>query len=481
MNYNVKIKNKDISIEKELKLKYLPNEDQMNAIHHIVAFIHSKEKTCVLNGSAGTGKTFTTKIIIALLKKYTDYDVVLAAPTHKAKVVLQRLSGENSVTTIHSLLGLKPNVKLDLFDAKNLIFLDDIKINIEKRPTLYIVDEASMINNDLYDLLMDKLKKEYHQNKILYLGDIKQLRPVKQEEKSKVFFQTEYPGFTLTKIVRQGENNNLLDYLDVLRKNSVDSFASNYDDKNGIIVYEELKPFLSQLKKQYSNWNIQSEPFKNKCLCYTNKKVTQFNNAIRKILNKNETIEIGDLLTGYDNYNNTSVDFEDDDIRANLFNSNDYVVIDILPQFIDIPYYSKLKGYKLNLLDTVDNSEHIIYLLDPELPNKTYDALGETLERIRISAINSYRRNDRSRYWSMWYKFKDYFATFKDLTFEGRVIKKATLGYGYAITVHKSQGSSYENVFIDMTDIRSCPDINDLRPLQYVSISRAQNYVYVYQ
>jgi hypothetical protein len=48
----------------------------------------------------------------------------------------------------------------------------------------------------------------------------------------------------------------------------------------------------------------------------------------------------------------------------------------------------------------------------------------------------------------------------------------AELNYGYCITVHKSQGSTFKNVFIDMNDILTNNNINETSKCLYTSITR---------
>ena len=49
------------------------------------------------------------------------------------------------------------------------------------------------------------------------------------------------------------------------------------------------------------------------------------------------------------------------------------------------------------------------------------------------------------------------------------------------MTVHKSQGSSINNVFIDMKDVSICRDKEELRQLQYVGVSRTKTNCYILQ
>ncbi len=48
----------------------------------------------------------------------------------------------------------------------------------------------------------------------------------------------------------------------------------------------------------------------------------------------------------------------------------------------------------------------------------------------------------------------------------------------HACTIHKSQGSTYENVYIDLDSFKACKDRETLARLLYVAVSRAKNHVY---
>ena len=73
------------------------------------------------------------------------------------------------------------------------------------------------------------------------------------------------------------------------------------------------------------------------------------------------------------------------------------------------------------------------------------------------------------------------FASPIDLIYDGRVIKKKTFDYGYAISSHRAQGSGYQNVMVDMKDISICRNPEERRQLQYVAISRTKKDLYILQ
>ena len=72
------------------------------------------------------------------------------------------------------------------------------------------------------------------------------------------------------------------------------------------------------------------------------------------------------------------------------------------------------------------------------------------------------------------YKIIGSFITPFDLKYDDRVIKKKSIDYGYALSVHKSQGSTYDTVMVDMGNIMKCLNKIELRQLQYVAMSRTR-------
>jgi ATP-dependent exoDNAse (exonuclease V) alpha subunit len=56
----------------------------------------------------------------------------------------------------------------------------------------------------------------------------------------------------------------------------------------------------------------------------------------------------------------------------------------------------------------------------------------------------------------------------------GTLIQAKVIDYGYAHTIHKSQGSTFKHVLINDDDISRCLDKKVRKQLRYVSLTRAQ-------
>jgi ATP-dependent exoDNAse (exonuclease V) alpha subunit len=68
-----------------------------------------------------------------------------------------------------------------------------------------------------------------------------------------------------------------------------------------------------------------------------------------------------------------------------------------------------------------------------------------------------------------------------DLIYDNRIIKRKSLDYGYCISAHKSQSSTYRIVLIDMENIFRCTNKEELRQMQYVALSRTEGEIILYQ
>jgi len=458
----IKIKGVEIDLEK-IGINFTPNIEQIQALNHLAEFMASDKLTTVLSGSAGTGKSSLMRIFLEYDRLTTKSNVRLVAPTHKAKAVLSRLSKNGNVTTLHKLLGLKPDFNIFEFDARAMRFLESLNlIMFETHKDLLIVDEGSMVNDPLYDMLIKKMAKK---GKIIFLGDIKQLAPVKQGSSSKVFHGTDYPGFTLTIVERQHDNP-LLDTLVKLRDGKEIVYESDTIAGKGLRVHK-MRDFQIALSESfYSLEDLNKVPQGNKILAYTNVRVAGFNQLVRKLMGCNgKVFNDGELLMAYDSYSRSYEEV--------LQNGSDYMIISAPKVDKLIPSYGLFPGYNITLKDIHTGEISKVFMLDPEADDKHYKNLAIVLEGARLKGV---KRK---------YLFKNYFAitesfvTMKDLIYDNRVIRTKTLDYGYACTVHKSQGSSYTNVFVDIDNVNICRDVNERRQLEYVALSRPTHLAHI--
>jgi exodeoxyribonuclease V alpha subunit len=140
----------------ELDLLAGLNEDQRAAVRLV-----ARSGLAVITGGPGTGKT---TIVAALLRAFEGAAVALTAPTGKAAQRMGQAVPGAEPLTLHRLLGWRPRRGEWRHHAGNPLAAD-----------LVIVDEASMVDQELMARLLDALKPEA---RLVLLGDADQLPSV---------------------------------------------------------------------------------------------------------------------------------------------------------------------------------------------------------------------------------------------------------------------------------------------------------------
>ena len=157
-------------------------------------FVNNTNKCLFLTGKAGTGKT----TFLHNLKRNSLKRLVVVAPTGVAAINAKGV-------TIHSFFQMPfgpilPETDLNGSSGFNRKF-SKTKINIIKSMDLLVIDEISMVRADVLDAIDKTLKRFRNRNKVfggvqvLMIGDLQQLSPVIKENEwqlLKPYYQTGY-------------------------------------------------------------------------------------------------------------------------------------------------------------------------------------------------------------------------------------------------------------------------------------------------
>ncbi|WP_339896455.1 helix-turn-helix domain-containing protein, partial [uncultured Algibacter sp.] len=203
------------------------------------AFVNNTNRSIFLTGKAGTGKTtFLHRLKMNSLKR-----MVVVAPTGVAAINAKGV-------TIHSFFQMPfgpilPDTDLNASKGFNRKF-GKTKINIIKSMDLLVIDEISMVRADLLDGIDRTLRRFRNRNKVfggvqvLMIGDLQQLSPVikvqewdllKHVYKNGFFFsslayqQCEAITIELKHIYRQ-ENPKFIEILNEIRNNELSEAAA---------------------------------------------------------------------------------------------------------------------------------------------------------------------------------------------------------------------------------------------------------------
>ncbi|MCP4744689.1 MAG: exodeoxyribonuclease V subunit alpha [Desulfobacteraceae bacterium] len=165
----------------------LRNPDQQAKTHvhwqSVAAAIATKSAFSVISGGPGTGKTTTVVHLLGLLQELAIENgrklrIRLAAPTGKAAARLTESIGQaagrlsedlkdsilSQVTTLHRLLGSRPDTRHFIHNQQNPLHVD-----------LLVVDEASMIDLEIMSALLQALPPKA---RLILIGDKDQLASV---------------------------------------------------------------------------------------------------------------------------------------------------------------------------------------------------------------------------------------------------------------------------------------------------------------
>jgi hypothetical protein len=196
-------------------------------------FVVNTNRNIFLTGKAGTGKT----TFLHKLKMESNKRMIIVAPTGVAAINAKGV-------TIHSFFQLPfgpilPNVELgsSSFNRK----FSKAKINIIKSLDLLIIDEISMVRADLLDGIDKTLRRFKNRNlvfggvQVLLIGDLHQLSPVVREDEwylLKEFYKNAYffssiaynqcdPVTIELKHIYRQENPLFIDILNEIRNNQL--------------------------------------------------------------------------------------------------------------------------------------------------------------------------------------------------------------------------------------------------------------------
>lgn len=431
----------------------------------------SKGEYFTLTGKAGTGKTTLIQEVIREIAKDNPYQrFVVSALAHKAVQVIygktKKSSKFVSASTVASLLGMKLDQETGEFKH-----VKGGKAGI-KPDSILFVDEASMLNEQNIKLLMDAAIRT--DSKVIFLGDPGQLPPIRTGDLVKYgtdslspVFKTQKDEYSagLTERVRQGEGSPILDYADTFWNYSTtegqtdrrvdDEDMSRVENAQGSIEFinEQQVDKIVPLFKQAVETN---NPSLVKIVAYHNNAVRQWNQDIRRKVYGDEYSPNplpGDILMMTNTYNDPA----SDDAKPLLFNSEDISVISTGPI---------RTVYRVQLMDaTIKDSRGKIITVPLIIPTKENMDEFNNNKRLLWNEAQKYKNTDRGKYKRALDMYWSYGTEW------------AHVEYGYAITSHKSQGSTYDVSIVDSADINSngfMSDISKARSI-YTAITRARN------
>ena len=422
---------------------------QAEAVEDMLRFVKYGSTTVpyILEGKAGTGKTTTT---IEFIKQLKGNVLVGAISNQATEVIGGKIENYAAPVTVAQILGIHLNMETNKFQPDK-----------KKRPLILsadyvIIDEASMMNEELYEYMMSIKPKK---TKVFLIRDMGQLGPIRDitspyyaDKKeligSKSQISSEF-GYKLYERIRQGEESPILPYADYFWKNNtgeavLDPAAGkriSIRSPKGNLLFTRTVNYDS-LAKQFRLGLDQNNPNHIRIITYRNATKERYNKEIHQRLFGNVDFASGEILI----FNDTFIADEQ------TFSNSSVVTVNTVSEKTQKDGFT---GYEATVLykDTI----FPLFLLDPagkakfmsEVDKRMKEAAGIQDAKLRAEAFAEA------------YAFKESFPN---------------VDYGYAITSHKSQGSTYNISVVDEADILSVGLISNREKSEsiYVGATRAK-------
>ena len=414
------------------------NPEQEIAVQRLIAFIEDPstfEWQFCLTGFAGTGKTFTMREVVARCRS-SAASFAYTAPTNKAAKVLKQVTG--NACTIYSLLGLRVDKSGELKQvvAGKTPDLSDLDV--------IVVDEASMVNKNLFDIL--RVTAEKWQLKVVFMGDLAQLPPV--GEPSSLALTGTLNGANLTRVMRH--DNSILTFATSVRE-QVNALAPSIkirsdNDGTGGIWKLSQREFKERIFAAAQSGDF-ADGATAKIIAWRNVRVAEYN-AIARAGIFGADAQPGFFLPG-DRVVAAGLCERGDDI---LMGTDDEAIVEGVANCVH-PLEPKYHAIELKAR-TEDNRVVRLLVIHPS-SKQAFDNDSQGL-------AHEARGNPK-----LWKKFWEHKELFHDIR------------YAYSITAHRSQGSTYHTAFVDYQDVLYNRNRKEAFQCLYVACTRPTTRLYL--
>lgn len=440
----------------------------------------SESNIIVLEGAAGSGKTYLVNFIIeCLLSK--ELKCLVTAPTNKAVKVLSSSAtythSKLSYKTIHSAFGLREKRKgLEVAFER-----DENSSDHTADVDIVVVDEVSMLNKELWNYVIDSSNN--NDTLFLLVGDPNQLPPVKEfiaePLDSTLRDILKIPCIELQGNIRQKQGNDILALANYIKDNlgehitPLNQYFMDSFEESGVYYPLDREEFQDSIIPNYFTCpQFKENSNYAKVLCWTNKAVDAWNKYLRCHIFKDidiPKIVVGEKLIadkpinilGFPKYG----EHEIASVIGTIYNTNDsFEVVDITIKNITI-FDQTFQIYECDCIEDGENAVmQTINVLHEESEQEYEKVKSNILKQLVTDTGKKPKPIDLGNRWRRWYIEQE---------------KIANVKYDYAITVHKSQGSTYQNVFVDEKNISFNRNIYDRNRMLYTAVTRASDRLYM--
>ncbi len=499
-----------MSVTIKIMSEIVLTDDQKNAIYKAVLVLSEPNSLFQISGPGGSGKTTIAKRIAnALYEKNKIVKVIYCAPTHKACKVLRETTGKPT-QTIQSFL----NMEIDYDETGKTIYVlgepeietkhEESKYGMSQKEvfskTLLLIDEISMVSADVRDVIRQYQK--LFRFRLITLGDSAQLPPVNQNEPA---FYSSFPiDVQFTENMRNSDiaYNKLLTRIrnmileGVIQIEPFDVFKMLRSAERAHVI--DLCPHILKGSTKHKEIKTKSlvrairmiDYTQDMLLAYrttsqTSKTVSKLNKRSRRRLYGKQSQEymVGErlIMTGYISYcithNQYSHICQDESSKTTgtcdnicRLNKCDELTVTKVTKYRH-PFYDEVFNVWCLSVQTDTRHNIPIYRVVREEQSKFNDYKTHVWKQCKDTCV-TLNRDRRKELWNQYYKTKNTIH--------------APINYSYAMSVHMSQGSTTNNVYLYLTDFlwllyNKTPENTTLfLKLLYTGLSRAKSKAVVF-
>ena len=451
----------------------------------------SKQHVAVLEGFAGVGKSFLVAQLLAAVAP--DQAVAVAAPTNKAVRVVKSMledagvpisgAGEDdefqrvrvrvkpgrgcTLKSIHSFLGLQmkelDNGKQEAHKARDS--------NISDYQVL-IVDEASMLSNDLFGRIM----LERGECRVLFVGDPAQLPPINGHGALSPVFDRVALKVRLSEVVRQAADNPIIKLSMQLRALIEADVRADPLTLLQCLPAVETGPKAALLPGTpddlvtfFLDERAANPDSDVRIITYTNARVLDYNRRIHRALHG----DTGGLVfvpgepvivhtQGKALMDHGSEVFSEE----RLITSEELVVLGV--EIAAHPFYPEIHANRLRLQNAM-GQVFVGYV--PVFQGQLDQMVDQCFREWRALKMRAEVASGDDQA-----VLKEKAA---DASGKGWALRRAFLNlrHAYALSAHKSQGSSFDCALVDFSDLNKMPDAFEFNRALYVAVTRSREFL----
>ena len=466
--------------------KQVFNPEQLQAIE-----LGLQGKSFCLIGAAGTGKTTVTQELISRLEQASHVRPVVHSTKHLIKdapgIVVCGFTNkavnnirkklpkhlQSHCLTIHKLLEYAPNYyeipDMETGGYRTTMRFEPAMNSANPLPHIstIIFEESSMIGTDLYAQVISALPRP-QATQIIFLGDLNQIPPVFGPS-ILGFKLAELPIVELVHVYRQALLSPIISLATSVRTNSASDLPAKLTDKLVIDNGEHGKVTIHPWKKRVSNMAAigfmksflptlvssgSLDPEQDIILCPFNKSfgTVELNKIMADYLGKQRQATVFEVIARY---------------LKSYWAVGDRVMVDrheakITKITRTIGYAGKLPVTESQTLDRwgVDSENGIAPAMTADEILNALDGLGTDDEGKNLAS----------------HSIEVYFPDFDETRILSTAGEINSMLFGYALTIHKSQGSEWQRVFLFLHNSHATMLS---RELVYTAVTRAKQELYV--